>query len=62
MATEVHRHAEEYYPAYLDGHLLTKGGWADQSARYAEFMLELRSLENRMETKYLKLMKDQETS
>lgn len=59
---EVARHAEEYYPAYRDGYLLEDGGWAHQSARYADYMLELRTLEDQIDRKYLDLTAPKEDS
>lgn len=60
-AGELLRHADTYYPAYLDGHLLEAGGWSDQPARYADYMLTLRDYEARAERKYLDITKEDAT-
>jgi hypothetical protein len=41
LVAEIHRHVNEYYPFYEDGHLLSAGGISDQPARYIAYMLEI---------------------
>lgn len=51
VTAEVSRYVDEYYPAYVDGHLLVEGGIAGQPARYLAYMREIKSLETKVELK-----------
>lgn len=52
LMAELDRYRDTYYPAYLDGHLLTKGGIADQPSRYLELVLLMRHNEDQMQRKF----------
>lgn len=58
---EFTRHADVYYPAYLDGHLLKGGGMSSQPARYLAYMLALRDAGARIEQKHLALTEKEPT-
>jgi hypothetical protein len=51
LAAEVERYVEVYYPAYQDKLLLTKGGIADQPARYLSMIGAVRDAEAAIERK-----------
>lgn len=55
LAREVERHADVYFPAYRNGHLLVAGGVADQPARYLELMGMIGAMESRVQEKYAEI-------
>lgn len=55
LVAEIHRHLNEYYPFYEDGHLLVDGGVSDQPARSMAYMLEIRRLKNVLDARFQKL-------
>lgn len=62
VAVEVDRYADTYYPAYKDGHLLTRGAVADQPARYLEMIGLIRSIDMKVENKMLAIAREQNAS
>jgi hypothetical protein len=52
---EVERYVDFYYPAYVDGHLLSSGGIGDQPARYLEIINEVRSAEACVDRKMIEI-------
>jgi hypothetical protein len=52
LTAEVERYVDLYYPSYKDGHLLTRGGIADQPARYLELIRLIRGMEDDVEAKW----------
>lgn len=60
LDAEVTRHVAEYFPFYDDGHLLAKGGIADQPARYLAYMSEIRRLRAVVNMKYTELNEEGE--
>lgn len=52
LVSEMHRHVNEYYPHYEDGHLLIAGGIADQPARYLAYMNEIGRTRETVDQKY----------
>lgn len=57
-AREVERYVDTYYPAYRDGHLLVKGGLADQPARYLEILGVIAAVDSQVQQKALELAKE----
>jgi hypothetical protein len=51
LAAEFDRHLGTYYPLYRDGHLLVAGGVGDQPARYLDYMITTRSMEDAVQNK-----------
>jgi hypothetical protein len=45
LSVELDRYLDTYYPLYQDGHLLEAGGIGDQSGRYLDFIVAIRSTE-----------------
>lgn len=55
LVRELDRYTETYYPAYKDGHLLVRGGVADQPARYLDIINLTRDLEHAVDAKAAEL-------
>lgn len=58
MAAEAARYADVYFPAYRDGHLLTRGGLADQPARYLAIVGVVREMDARVQQRLLEIERE----
>lgn len=61
LDTELHRYTESHVPAYDAGHLLLRGGWAEQPARYTALVQLIVRTRKQVQAKYDELtMTDEE--